>query len=69
MEEFCSELADIFDVDEAQPSDILENFEEYDSLSILTIISLFGSKYKKIITAKDIKNCRTVEDLYKLSKA
>ena len=69
METFCTELADIFDVDETKPTDILEDFEEYDSLTILTIISLAGSKYNKTISAKEVKGCQTVQDLYNLIKA
>lgn len=66
MEQFLKELADILEVDAISPQNVLEDFDEYDSLSILSIISLSGSKYNKILTAKDVRSCRTVNDLFLL---
>lgn len=66
MEKFFKEIADILDVDTVNAEDILEDFEEYDSLSILTIISLFGSKYNKTLTAQEVRACKTAQDLYGL---
>ena len=66
MEKFFEELADILDVDTVNAEDILEDFDEYDSLSILTIISLAGSKYGKTLTAQDVRTCKTAQDLYGL---
>ena len=69
MEELLEKLADIFDVDEVKEEDILEDFEEYDSLSVLTIISYAGQNYNKTLTAKDVRACKTAKDLYELIKA
>lgn len=69
MDKFFEELADILDVDTVNAQDILEDFEEYDSLSILTIISLAGSKYNKTISAQSVRACKTIEDLYNLVSA
>ena len=66
MEKFFEELADILDVDAVNAEEILEDFDEYDSLSILTIISLAGSKYGKTLTAQDVRACKTAQDLYSL---
>lgn len=66
MEKFFEELADILDVDTVNEGDILENFDEYDSLSILSIISLAGSKYNKTISAQEVRVCKTAQDLYGL---
>lgn len=67
MEKFYAELASIFDVDSVNGDDLLEDFEEYDSLSILSIIHLFGTKYHKTIKANDVRKCLTVDDLYKFT--
>lgn len=67
MEQFLEKLADIFDVDEVKPDDVIENFDEYDSLSILTIISLLGSKYNKTVSVQEVRGCKTAEDLYDLA--
>lgn len=69
MEELLEKLADIFDVDEVKESDILEDFEEYDSLSVLTIISYAGQAYNKTVSAQEVRSCKTVKDLYELIKA
>ena len=66
MQKFLEEIADILDADDVKESDVLADFDEFDSLSVLTIISLAGSKYKKVLTAQDVRNCKTVKDLYNL---
>jgi len=43
--------------------DILKDFEEWDSLSILSIIAMVDSDYGFIIFAKDIMKLKTVKDL------
>lgn len=67
MEQFLNELAEIFDVDTVKESDILEDFDEFDSLSILSIIHLLGSKYHTSVRSENIRNCKNVHDLYMLA--
>lgn len=69
MEKFLEKLADILDVDEVKEDNVLEDFEEWDSLSILTIISYIGSTYNKTVTAKEIRTCKTAKDLFDLASA
>ena len=52
MEQFLEKLADI-----------LEDFEEWDSLAILSIISVIGSDYNKTVTVNDIKKAKTIKGL------
>lgn len=66
MEKFLEKLADILDIDEVKEDDVLENFEEWDSLSVLTIISHISTTYNKIFTAKDIRGCKTAKDLFSM---
>lgn len=66
MDKFLEKLADIFDVEEVTENDILEDFDEYDSLSILTIIAYVGSEYNKTLSAKEVRECKTVQDLYNI---
>ena len=68
MENFKEKLADILDVEEIEESDILEDFEEWDSLSVLTVISYVNSTFNKTLTAKEIRQCKTVKDLYEIVK-
>lgn len=68
MEKFKEKLIDILDVDDINDEDVLEDFDEWDSLSILTVISYVGSTFNKTLTAKEIRDCKTVKDLYELVK-
>ncbi len=68
MEQFKEKLIDILDVDDISDEDVLEDFDEWDSLSILTVISYVGSTFNKTLTAKEIRDCKTVKDLYELVK-
>ena len=68
MDNFEEKLAGILEADELNDSDILEDFEEWDSLSILSIIALFNSDYGKTITVSDVRNAKTVGGLKELLK-
>lgn len=66
MDKFEEKLANILEVDNINDTDILEDFEEWDSLSILSIIAFFNSDYGKTITVADVKKAKTVGGLKKL---
>jgi len=63
-EEFCEKLAYILEEDEVKLENVLKDFEEWDSLSVLSIIAMFGSDYGVTIFAKDIMKLTTVKDLF-----
>ncbi|MDR0202362.1 MAG: acyl carrier protein [Delftia acidovorans] len=44
----------------------LKSLPEWDSLAALGVIVMFDVEFGKTITGDDIKNCLTVNDLYKL---
>jgi acyl carrier protein len=46
----------------------LEEIEEWDSLAIISIISLFDQLFSIIITTDDINNCKTIKDLINLTQ-
>jgi acyl carrier protein len=46
----------------------LEDLEEWDSLAIIAIISLYDQLYSKVFSIDEIGNCNTVEDLVRLSQ-
>ncbi|MBQ4123741.1 acyl carrier protein [bacterium] len=66
MEQFEEKLAGILEVDELNDNDILEEFEEWDSLSILSIIALFNSEFGKTISVADVREAKTIGGLKKL---
>lgn len=66
--DFENELMDILEVDELHDNDVLEEFEEWDSLTILSIIALVGRMYNKTISVADVRAAKTVGGLKELVK-
>lgn len=66
MDEFKAKLADILEIDEVHDSDILRDFPEWDSLTVLSVIAMLHQDYGVTLSATDIKNVVTVESLYNL---
>jgi acyl carrier protein len=66
MEELKSKLAEILEEEKVEDNDVLEEFDYWDSLTILGIISMVSEKYKKTFKAADIRACATIGDLCKL---
>lgn len=60
------QLADIFEVDAVDLNDNLEDFDAWDSLTQLTIISLADENYGVTISAKKLKEAKTIGGLKKL---
>lgn len=46
--------------------DNLDNFEEWDSLTVLSIIAAVDEKYHKTLTGGQLKKVKTVSDIVKL---
>lgn len=66
MEELKKKLAEILEEETVEDQDKLEEFDYWDSLAILGIISMVSENYKKAFKAADIRACETVGDLCKL---
>lgn len=66
MEELKQKLAEILEEETVEDQDKLEEFDYWDSLAILGIISMVSENYKKTFKAADIRACKTVGDLCKL---
>ena len=65
MQKLIDKLSEILEEDVNEES-ILDDFEEWDSLAVLQIISFFNSEYSLSVAASQIKNPKTVKDLYNL---
>lgn len=63
-EKFLEELAEILEEESVQESDVLADFEAWDSLSILSIISYVSENYKKQLKKEEIRSQETVGDLF-----
>jgi acyl carrier protein len=66
MEEFKRELAEILEVDDVRPGDVLTAFETWDSLSALSVIVMIERDYKVTLSGSEMKGAKTVQDLYEL---
>lgn len=63
MEKFESGLAEILEVDAVNESDILEDFETWDSLTSLSIIAFIDENYGISVSANDLVTAKTVGGL------
>ncbi len=67
--EFYQRLAEILDVEEVKAEDTLKDFDEWDSLSVLSVLAMADSKYGVAIRAEDIRSVVTAADLAGLVEA
>ena len=69
MEQFIEKIIDIMDIEEEITADtILEDLEEWDSLSLVSFMAMANAAYGKKVVAADVKMAKTVADLYELVK-
>ncbi|GHT61853.1 hypothetical protein AGMMS50239_13700 [Bacteroidia bacterium] len=66
MDEFLEQMADIFEVDAVDLNDNLEDFDAWDSLTQLTIISLADENHGVTISAKELRDAKTIGGLKEL---
>ncbi len=68
MEKLLAELEEIMDLDEdtLKKEDVLEEYEEWDSLTKLSLIALAKKEYGRIIGVDQIRALKTVEDIVNL---
>ena len=63
MEKLYQELAEILEEDAVERGDVLRNFEEWDSLMALSIVSLLDENYGITLSAEELAEMKTVGDL------
>jgi len=63
MDEFYTKIAEILDEEKVTETDILADFPEWDSLSVLSVIAMLDANYGVNITAKDLRDAKTVGDI------
>lgn len=66
MEEIYAKLADILQVDEVKPTDVLASFEEWDSLSVLSVVAMVDADYRVTLSAKELLGVSTAQGLMEL---
>ena len=64
---FIEKMVDILDSEEEITMDsVLANIEEWDSLSIVSFLAMANTVFGKKIQAIDVRNAKTVNDLFEL---
>jgi acyl carrier protein len=66
MENLLAKVAEILEVDEVKPEDVLDGFEEWDSLTVLSVIVMVDGDYRINLSAAEIRDCRTGQGLLDL---
>ena len=66
METLNQKLAGIFEVDEVQEDQLLESFECWDSLTLLSIIALASKDFGKELTTDQVRDSGTIKGLVQL---
>lgn len=62
-EELLGKLAEILEVDKVSLNDELESFDEWDSLTALSIIALADSDYNKKLSNDLMKEFKSIDDI------
>lgn len=69
LKDFITNFAEQFDdtdVSEIKSDTIYQDLEEWSSLTAMSIIALARTQYGKTITGREVRSCKTVEDLFNL---
>ncbi len=69
LEEFVKRFGEEFDetpLEQFHVSTDFKELEEWGSLTALSIIAMVDEEFDKRITGADIRNSKTIEDLYNL---
>jgi acyl carrier protein len=63
MEKFYLNLAELVEVDEVKPDDVLRDFASWDSLTVLAVVATLDSEYGVNMTAADMRDIETAGQL------
>jgi len=69
IKEFIENFANQFDdtdASEIQADTEYQELEEWSSLTAMSIIALAKTQYGKTITGREVRSCKTVEELFNL---
>lgn len=65
IQKFAEQL-DETDASEIQADTIFQELDEWSSMTAMAIIAFVKTEYGKTVTGREIRSCKTVEDLYNL---
>lgn len=67
MDDFLIRLADCMEVDAIRSQDVLTDFPEWDSLTVLTVLAMIQSKYGVRLTGAMLRGVSTAGELEALT--
>lgn len=65
MEELVKKLQDLMEVDDLDVTKAFSDYEEWDSLTGLSILALLDSDYHQSMTVKEILSFKSIDDFCK----
>ncbi|HCT94566.1 MAG: acyl carrier protein [Bacteroidetes bacterium GWE2_39_28] len=69
LNEFVKAFAAEFEITPAEsftPETVYKELDEWDSLIVLSIIALVDDEFNVKISGQDLRDCRTIEDIFNL---
>ena len=67
MEQFLKKMQDLIDCEQELTMDcLLNDIEEWDSLSFVSFLAMANTQYGKKIKPADLRKAKTISDLYNL---
>ena len=67
MNEFIEKFKEALDIKGEFDINVeLEEFKEWDSMGYISVMSMLDEEYGKEVNANQLKDCKTLADLYKL---
>ena len=63
METIYEQLAELLEVDVVRDEEVLEDFESWDSLTVLSIIVMASENYNLALRAEEIRELKTIGNL------
>lgn len=72
IKDFIEKFAEAIEVEDVDSLDAKTEFRELDewsSLSVMLLIAFFDEEFGKEISEKDIKACKSIQDLYDFATA
>ncbi len=72
LQDFIQNIVNLFDDIDTSNFSVLTDFkdnDEWNSLLVLSVIAMVDEEYGIIITSDDIRQAKTIEDLYSIVKS
>ena len=63
MDQFYERLAVVLEEDAVKPEDVLASFEQWDSLTALSVVAMIEEHYAVILSAEDLAGAGTAGGL------